>query len=121
MPSSTIVKEMGLKWNGCEGMWFDKNGTLIAYDPSVQEAGPRALLIRKDAFLRYLSSRNYDIQWIIIGGKQILQGMRSDREWLGQLQVSGMVHIANDNLVSHLNCIFKEPRAKGKSKGVSAQ
>jgi hypothetical protein len=47
LPSKFIVEGMGLNWNGSEGNFFDSEGQLVAVDPSVRGAGPRALLIRE--------------------------------------------------------------------------
>jgi hypothetical protein len=80
---------MGLHWNGVEGKYFDKAGSLIAFDPSVFEAGPSVLLIRRDKFHEFLQANNLGILWTVIGEKQLIGGSWNPEDWKGRLNITG--------------------------------
>ena len=54
LPAKWLADHMGLQWNGIEGHFFNQDGKLIAYDPSVRSIGPGALLMNRDAFTEIL-------------------------------------------------------------------
>jgi len=86
-----IVEGMGLRWNGVEGSFFDTQGHLIAFDPSVKQAGPRALLIKEEPFLHFLDRANCNFFWTFSGEKQIIGGhIMSPKDWKGRLELSGV-------------------------------
>jgi hypothetical protein len=55
LPCKWITDGMGLHWKGREGHFYDAAGNLVALDPSVNTAGPGALLINRESFLQYLN------------------------------------------------------------------
>jgi hypothetical protein len=72
LPSEWIADGLGLHWNGNDGKLFDKENHLIAFNPSVSKPGPKALLIKKDPFIKYIDENGYDILWTILGEKNLL-------------------------------------------------
>ena len=89
LPNKLLVEKMKLK-NKSDGTFVDKNDNVIAFDPSIYESGPGVLLVKKEPFLKFLKTNNYDIIWHIIGQKLIIGGSdrRFDRAaWKGDLEI----------------------------------
>jgi hypothetical protein len=100
---------MELHWSGNAGHFDDKAGNLIAYDPSIQESGPRVLLIRRDRFLEFLEEQDYAVLWVLLGEKNLIGGNIGPDNWKGRLVISGTCTIANGELVSNLSTYFRSP------------
>jgi len=97
---------MGLCWNGVEGHFYDKQDNLIAFDPSARTPGPGALLINRDAFLKFLNDNGYDIVWTILGEKNIIGGRMSPDDWKGRLELTGTYRIHQHNIEGVVNPKF---------------
>jgi hypothetical protein len=106
LPAKWLADHMDLRWNGVEGYFFDDNGNLIAFDPSVRTSGPGALLINRDAFLKFLDDYGYDILWTISGEKAILGGRMSRDDWKGRLELSGAYRIREGKVEGIINTRF---------------
>ena len=109
LPNELIVKGMGLSWNGIAGQYFNKTGELIAFDPSISTNGPSALVIKKDAFLDFIKTSNYDIFWTISGEKQILAPLFSQNDYKGKLLINGSYQISKNKIVGNLRPVFEPP------------
>ena len=109
LPAKWIVDGMGLKWNGIEGKLFDKENNLVAMDPSANEPGPSALLIKKDIFISYLNKNGYDILWTILGEKNILGTSASFDNWKGRLEINGAYRIYQDELKGEIKTEYRSP------------
>lgn len=105
LPARWLVHHLGLRWNGVEGKFFDEDGNLIAFDPSVRAPGPGALLINRNTFLKFLNNNGYDILWTIVGEKNIIGEMARD-EWKGRLKLSGAYRIHDGKLFGKVNKKF---------------
>lgn len=70
VPSTFLADGMKLLWNGKEGHYVDAAGELTAFDPFVYETGPSVLLVRKDAFLKFLQENDLALLWTISGEKK---------------------------------------------------
>jgi len=101
---------LDLRWNGVEGRLFDEEGNLIAFDPSVRTPGSSALLINRDAFLKFLNDNDYEILWTILSEKQIIGGRISGDDWKGRLEISGAFRIRAGQLEGKINPKFVSPR-----------
>ena len=104
LPAKWLADHMGLRWNGVEGYFFDDSGDLIAFDPSVRTPGPGALLINRDALLKFLNENGYDILWTVVGEKNIIGGRRDD--WKGRLELSGAYRIHENQIDGAINTRF---------------
>jgi len=104
LPAKWLADHMGLRWNGVEGYFFDDSGDLIAFDPSVRTPGPGALLINRDALLKFLNENGYDILWTVVGEKNIIGGRRDD--WKGRLELSGAYRIHENRIDGAINTRF---------------
>jgi len=106
LPAKWIVDNMCLRWNGVEGHFYDNHSNLIAFDPSVRTPGPRALLVNRDIFLKFLNDNGYDILWTILGEKNIIGGRMSPDDWKGRLELSGAYRIHQDKIQGVVNPTF---------------
>lgn len=109
MPAKEIVSKMELSWNGREGEWYDKNGNLVVFDPSVRVAGPSALLMNKEVFIKNLNEQGYDILWTILGEKQLIGGKMSGNKWKGRLVINGVARLEEGEVVTHMSDYFQSP------------
>ncbi len=99
LPTRWLVHQMGLRWNGVEGQLFDRQGKLIAFDPSVKTPGPQALLMNRDALLQFLNDNGYDLLWTVVGEKRIIGGRMAREDWKGRLEMSGAYRLRDDGVV----------------------
>ena len=72
VPCPWLADALGLRWCGKEGEFCDRRGRVVARDPSVNAAGPSALLIRESTLRSFLERAGYDIFWTLLGEKQIM-------------------------------------------------
>jgi len=99
MPCNLIVNEMSLDWCGIEGEFYDKDGKLIALDPSVRNVGPGTLLIRKKGFLKFLEANGYSMLWIMLGEKMNWHRGGHRDKWLGRLRINGAYRTEDNGLI----------------------
>lgn len=99
IPTLWIADGLNLRWNGLEGCFYDVNGNLIAFDPSLEEDGPRTLLIRKDVLLKFLDEQNCDIIWTINGEKNLIGG---NNDWKGRLVLGGTFNLEQDRIIGKI-------------------
>jgi len=110
LPCQFMVEQMELQWNGVEGSYFDSNGKLIAFDPSVRATGPNQLLVERDAFLKFLREQNLSVFWTLFGEKQLIGGMSYDRNWKGRMSLTGAYRIQNGQVTGQTICKFQHPQ-----------
>jgi len=110
MPNQFIVKQMGLEWKGYEGKFFDKTGTLIAFDPSVSEKGLQTLLIRKEAFVSFLNKNEYGVLWTVSGEKQLIGGRFGPQGWKGKLEINGAYRWSSNQFEGQITPCFETPQ-----------
>lgn len=109
IPAKEIVNKMELSWNGCEGEWYNKNGDLVAFDPSTRTAGSGALLINKEVFIKSLNEQGHDVLWTILGEKQLIGGRMSGNSWKGRLIINGVARIEEGEIVTHMSQYYQFP------------
>jgi len=105
LPAKWLIDYLVLRWNGAEGQFFDDEGNLIAFDPSVSRLGPGALLLSRDA-LKLLNEKGYNILWTIIGEKNIIGGPMTPDAWKGRLEISGTYRIRGNKVEGSKNTMF---------------
>ena len=88
LPHHDFVAELGLRWSGKGVDFCDQHGDRVAYDPTVHEDGPSALLLREDCVRRYLAQNNLALIWVVQGEKSVL-GKGWDGVGHGYLEVTG--------------------------------
>jgi hypothetical protein len=71
-PSTWLARHMRLAWK-CEGFAFvGPEGTVLAHDPSWENAGPSAFLVEKGALEKFLNGPRWVMVWVLIGEKLLL-------------------------------------------------
>lgn len=98
LPAKWLADNMGIKWNAVEGCYYDNDGELVVFDPSVRTRGPGCLLANRDVFLKFLNENGYDILWTIKGEKNIIGGRMSKGEWKGRLEINGAYRISGEEV-----------------------
>ena len=86
LPASSLIKSLGLHWDGNQAGFLDGNSKLVVFDPTVHDAGPSALLVRQDVLQDYLSRNGLTLCWAVAGEKM---AYRSEGPW-GYLKFSGI-------------------------------
>jgi len=109
LPSKLIIERMGLQWKGVEGSYFNSNGKLVAFDPSVKESGPGVLLVDREAFLSFLSDNNYAVLWTILGEKQLVGGGYGHDTWKGRMVLNGAYRLLNGHIEGKWTSRFSPP------------
>ena len=86
LPCQQLVAGLGLSWSGTGADYVDTDGNLAAFDPTVHEEGPSALLIREDLLRRYLSDRGLAVCWMVQGEKLGLpESLNSDEFYIARI------------------------------------
>jgi hypothetical protein len=98
LPAKWIADGMGLRWNGVEGHFFDSNGELAAFDPSVKNKGPGVLLINKHKLLKFLRESGCEILWAVLGEKSDFHYGSHGTDRSGRLQINGAYRILNGEI-----------------------
>ena len=106
LPCDWLAERMSLRWSGTEGYYQDPVGKTVALDPSVKTPGPGALLLRKDDFVTFLNEDGYAVLWTLLGGKAILGGPISRKDWEGRLDISGAYTLAKNQVDGTLTARF---------------
>ena len=83
---------------------MDDVGTVIVQTPNVYKTGPSAVVVRKDALLRFLQAQNLGIVWTVLGEKTVITDRRTD--WVGRLELSGADVLDNAVLDGNVNRKF---------------
>ncbi len=105
IPSRQLAKGLGLRTPSVEGHFLDQAGKLTAFDPSLKQAGPGALLVRQDALVKFLEDNDYCIFWTLLGEKNAYRDDRSE-EWPGCLCISGVYTIRDGKVEGQMTPCF---------------
>ena len=90
---------MNLTQNFIDGRFFDKNGELVAFDPSVyNNEVPRQVFIRKDKLLYFLNLKKYALFWTLLGEKNLIGGGGTGQP-LGWLEIDGAYTLNEQNKI----------------------
>jgi len=106
VPSPWLAEKLNLKWFGEIGAFCDSRGRIVACDPSVNAAGPPALLIRESTLRKLLRRTDCEILWTILGEKRILGGGLSG-PYLGRNEISGAMAVQGKNLRGRITSRFR--------------
>ncbi len=98
IPTQELVEGMALRWSGVEGTFIDQQGKLAAFDPSIDESGPSALLVRADLLKKYLNDNGLELFWMLRGEKN-LPGGRSRSAAPGRLEIEGVYRLTPKGIV----------------------
>jgi len=112
MPCRFLADGMNLQWRGVEGNWYDPNGQLAAFDPSVRCRGPQVLLFRRDLLLDFLRSRELTLFWTLLGERRTLGGSISHDDHKGHLEINGAYVWKDGKLSGGMRSKFVEPGSR---------
>jgi hypothetical protein len=98
MPSAWLIQKMGLRWSGGNFRYVDTSNDPAALDPSVEEAGPRALLVSRQKMVRFLEENKLVLIFTVLGERLIVGG--HSEEWYGRLELSGAYSLQNDSQIN---------------------
>lgn len=110
IPADELVRGMELRHPSLDGQWYDKDGQLIAQDPSVSMAGPGALLVSKEALRDYLDRSGCEIVWTVMAEKRVLTGLSKDLEYPGHTVVNGAFRWLNGETDGHFRTEYQQDR-----------
>lgn len=110
LPSKWVADGMALKWNGNAGHFYDSKGELAAFDPSVKNKGPGALLVNKTKFLQFLSSVGCEILWTVMGEKSDYNYGSHGDDVSGRLFVNGVYRIVSGTVEGACKSTFNGAR-----------
>jgi hypothetical protein len=113
LPSKFISDGMGLKCREKEGVWCEADGTVVAFDPSVANVGPGALLVDKAKLIEFLDSKGMTLMWTVWGEKQILSSSFAYDDYQGRLEIGGAYYLKNRDLQGSITASFQRPASKG--------
>lgn len=94
LPSKWLADKLRIKWRDHEGQFYNDQGKLIAFDPSVYTEGPGSLLLDQDVLFGFLEENNLDIFWTVIGEKDVIGDSGNDRTDNGRLYICGVYWIS---------------------------
>ena len=83
-----------------DGTYWDSDGHIVAFDPSIHENGPSVLLISKQKFIEFLTSKNYNVFWTILGEKRVIGDQLNRRYWPGRLEISGAYRLDQQSKIA---------------------
>ena len=95
LPATELVNGLGMRWSGNGADYLDTTEQLAAFDPTVHDKGPTALLLREDLLREFLARNGLTLCWTILGEKHVI-GAGHLPKYQYSLRMTG-AYILNDN------------------------
>ena len=73
-PSEGMLSLLDARWSGISATYVSDSGSVVAFDPSVNVAGPSALLVRREVLVEVLRRHDLLACWILQGEKVDAEG-----------------------------------------------
>ena len=102
LPHHEFIRHLDLQPSTNSVEYADSNGNVVAFDPTVHELGPNALLLNKEHLEKYLRGRGLSLCWVMLGEKLVIGGDATHR-FQGQLKMSGAYHLTKDGPKGFVN------------------
>jgi hypothetical protein len=113
LPAPWLANAMGLRLsNGQKLTYVGESGEVLFYDPSVNEEGPQAALVDRDAFLLMLEREDLAAIWVIAGEKGIFGGRDSSMGFGGRILHTAIYWIEGDDFASQFYWEREDPSAE---------
>lgn len=109
LPHHEFIRHLDLQPSPSGVHYADPNGNVAAFDPTVHEAGPTALLLSKEHLGKYLRERGLSLCWVMLGEKQVIGGYATHK-FQGHLKMSGAYHLTEDGPNGFVNCNLDLPK-----------
>ena len=103
-----FLSSLGLKWSGRGADYLDGEGKLAAFDPTVHEDGPSALLVREDLLRQYMSKESLTLCWTVVGEKWVI-GPINDIKYQGSLKMTGAYRYGEQGPDGFINTSHQPP------------
>ncbi|MCC6678151.1 MAG: hypothetical protein IT436_13500 [Phycisphaerales bacterium] len=116
LPSSELVAGLGLRHAEQDGHFENHQGRLIAWDPSVTESGPPALLVDRDALYAHAQKHGYHVVHFTYGEQRAMSESHAHDEYLGQLLFSGASRWDGERWVGRMDGRFDSPLTRKSSR-----
>jgi hypothetical protein len=104
MPGIFLAEKMKLIVGKDWGTILNDAGRHVAMDPSVNEAGPSALLFEKAALDLFLQSEGLSLVWTLLGAKENV-GRSIQRG--GELRLNGVMTYINDGIEGQASAFYQ--------------
>lgn len=108
LPCDELIRGLELRWTGLGTDFVNKDGILLATDPSAHWHGDDCLLIREDAFCHYLASKGLTMVWVVRGDKECIGRGSSPREF-HRLVFSGALALTPDGFTGKITHDIGKP------------
>jgi len=112
LPAAELVGWMGLKWRGKDGYFVDSQGDDVAFDPSVFEAGPSAVVVDRGRLVETLNAQELAIVWTVLGEKRVViphSGHRTAPHIIG-----GFYRLTNNRLEGGIRLVSEDAERHGR-------
>ena len=111
LPDHNFVDRLGLKWNGPGCGYLEENGRVGAFDPTANDDGPTALLLREDLVKQYIADEDLTLCWVVMGEKWVIGG-RSSRGFHGALKIRGVYRLTDQGPDGRLRFQIEIPESE---------
>lgn len=101
-PCNALRQALGIGFCSKEGELLDRNGSLICFDPAVNNKSISGLLIKKEALCNFLEREGLILMWSVIGEKQILGGSWRKSDYPGRMNISGLYFLEDGAIKGNL-------------------
>lgn len=95
-PSKLIFDGMGMVPSDRDGIWNDNAGNVVCFNPSVWHGKRECILVRKDAFLKFLNDNKLRVVWTVIGEKNIIRDYTRSSLY-DPIELSGCYYLDENN------------------------
>lgn len=101
LPAKWIADKMSLRQTYLNGIFFNREGQAVTFDPSVFSLYPhKGVFINKDKLCEFLYNNKYSIFWTLVGQKDVVGGYHEKAEFTGRLQINGVYILDNKSGIS---------------------
>jgi hypothetical protein len=108
LPAADLVDWMDLTWHGKEGYFVDDRGNEVAFDPSVFEPGPGAVVVDRERLSGMLEKQGLAIVWTILGEKRVLAPHGEHRT--SPRIITGFYRLGKDGLEGSIRLVVEKVR-----------
>ena len=111
LPNHNFVDRLGLKWNGPGSEYLEENGKVGAFDPTANDDGPTALLLREDLVKQYIADEGLTLCWVVMGEKWVIGG-QSNHGFHGALKIQGVYRLTDQGPDGQLRFQIEIPESE---------
>lgn len=103
-PCVELYEKLDMAYSDQEGEFVDKEGALVCFDPAASHQSNSFLLVRKDAFVKYLQENDLKILWTVFGEKNIIGGwLNSKAEYTGRQLINGVYYLTDAGVMGNVS------------------